>query len=403
MRVMMTSWAGGGHFAPLVPLGWALRAAGHEVLVACHPAQAGTVIRAGLPAVPLGPDVDMFALLRAKRQGQAWRPRRSGDPAAANGSTAGPAGGLRGYPGMLETAEAVADVLAGELVAFCRGWPADLVVYEPAAVVGPLVGRVLGVPAVRQLWTVDFTAPVNGFPAYSTAALAKRFGIEAFGTAGDLTLDPCPARLQVRDDLPRQPVRYIPYNGPGVLPGWLRQPPVRRRICVTWGNSLAGFGTEYLRHVPALVRALGALDAEIVVAVPDSCRELFSDRPPSVTAVGPVPLHLLLPSCDLIVHQGGGGTLMTALAYGVPQVIVPSITDQAFNARQVGGTGAGLRVDGGDRASAATVYRCARQVLGTPGYLAAARRLRAEHLSRPTPAEVVPVLERLARDRVVAR
>jgi UDP:flavonoid glycosyltransferase YjiC (YdhE family) len=400
MRVMMSSWAGGGHFAPLVPLGWALRAAGHEVLVACHPAQADAVVRAGLPALPLGPDVDMFALLRAKRAGRAWRPRRGGEPDAANGCTAGPAGGLRGYPGMLETAEAVADVLADELVAFCRAWPVDLVVYEPAAVVGPLVGRVLGVPAVRQLWTVDFTAPVNGFPAYATGALAERFGIEAFGTSGDLTLDPCPARLQVRDDLPRQPIRYIPYNGPAVLPGWLRDPPAGRRVGVTWGTSLTGLHRD-LRHVPDVVRALGALDAEIVVAVPDADRELFSQLPPTVTAVGPVPLHLLLPSCDLVVHQGGGGTLMTALACGVPQVIVPSITDQAFNARHVAGTGAGLVVDGGDRAPAAAVLRCAQQVLGAPGYLAAARRLQSEHLSRPSPAEVVPVLERLALECAV--
>jgi UDP:flavonoid glycosyltransferase YjiC (YdhE family) len=92
---------------------------------------------------------------------------------------------------------------------------------------------------------------------------------------------------------------------------------------------------------------------------------------------------------------------MTALACGVPQVIVPSITDQAFNARHVAGTGAGLVVDGGDRAPAAAVLRCAQQVLGAPGYLAAARRLQSEHLSRPSPAEVVPVLERLALECAV--
>src|SRR5690242_9158774 len=110
MRVMFTAWAGGGHFAPLVPLGWALRAAGHDVLVACHPSQADSVLRAGLPALPLGPDVDMFALFRAKRRGQAWRPG------------GGSADGSRGYAGMLETAQAVAEVLADDLLAFCRNW-----------------------------------------------------------------------------------------------------------------------------------------------------------------------------------------------------------------------------------------------------------------------------------------
>jgi len=390
LRVLFTSWAGGGHYAPLVPLGWALRAAGHEVLVACHPGQTDPILRSGLPALPVGPDVDMFALFRAKRRGGAWRPR----------GLAGNVENQRGYAGMLETAEAVADALADELVAFCRGWRPDLVLHEPASLVGPLVARLLDVPAVRQLWTVDFTAPVNGFPATVEGELPNRFGLESFGTAGDLTLDPCPPGLQVRDDLPRQPVRYIPYNGPAVLAPWLREPPVRRRICVTWGTSLRELGIERMRHVPRVVRALGALDAELVVAVLDSHRELFTDLPENVRHIGPVPLHLLLPTCEAIVHQGGGGTLMTAVGCGTPQVIIPSIADQTFNADHVAATGAGVHVRSHEAATAEEVCAATRQVLGDPAYRTAAEALRSEHLARPAPAEVVPVLERLAFDRV---
>jgi UDP:flavonoid glycosyltransferase YjiC (YdhE family) len=391
MRVLFTSWAGGGHFAPLVPLGWALRAAGHEVLVACHPGQTDPILRAGLPALPVGPDVDMFALFRAKRRGGTWRPRETSS-----------SDNLRGYVGMLETAEAVADVLADELVEFCRGWRPDLVLYEPASVVGPLVARLLDIPAVRQLWTSDFTAPVNGFPATVTGELADRFGLDGFGTAGDLTLDPCPPRMQVRDDLPRQPVRYIPYNGPAVLAPWLREPPVRWRVCVTWGTSLRELGVERMQHVPRVVRALGGVDAELVVAVLDSHRELFTDLPDNVRAIGPTPLHLLLPTCDAIVHQGGGGTLMTAVACGTPQVIIPSIADQTFNADHVAATGAGVHVRSHEDVTAEEVCAHTLDVLADPAYRLAARQLQTEHLSRPAPAEVVPVLERLALDRALA-
>jgi len=376
MRVLFTSWAGGGHFAPLVPLGWALRAAGHDALVACHPGQADPILRAGLPALPIGPELDMFALLRERRT----------------------AGGRRGYAGMLDTAEAVADVLAGDLIAFCERWRPDIVVYEPASVVGPLVAAVLGVPAVRQLWAADFTAPVNGFPAAVTGALAVRFGLDEVGTAGDLTLDPGPPRLQVRDGLPRQPIRYVPYNGPAVLPGWLREPPTRRRICVTWGTSLGGFGLDRMRHVPPIVHALGRLDAELVVAVLDAHRELFTDLPDNVRTVGPVPLHLLLPTCAAIVHQGGAGTLMTALTCGTPQVVVPSIPDQIFNAGQLAGTGAGIHVRGRDDVAAEEVGARTRDVLTDPAYRLAAHRLRTEHRCRPAPANVVPTLERLATE-----
>lgn len=391
MRVLFATWAGGGHYAPLVPIGWALRAAGHDVMVTSHPYYAATITASGLPALPAGPDVDMFELLRAKRRGEEWRPWRPG------GARADPPRFRRGYPGMSDTAEEVAHALADDLVAFARYWQPDLVVFEPASFAGPLVARLLGVPAVRMLWTADFTAPVNGF-ATTADSLAARFGLAEVGVLGDLTLDPCPPALQVTDDLPRQPVRYVPYNGPAVLPGWLRDPPAGRRIAVTWGTSLTGMGgADRMAHVPRVVRALAGFDVEIVVAVLESQRELFTSMPPNVRSVGPVPLHLLLPSCDAIIHQGGGGTLMTALVCGLPQLIVPSIPDQAFNARQLAATGAGRCLPSGEDVTEAEITAGTELILGDRACRAAARELQAQALALPAPADVVPVLERLAR------
>jgi UDP:flavonoid glycosyltransferase YjiC (YdhE family) len=269
-------------------------------------------------------------------------------------------------------------------------------VYEPAALAGLLVARVLGVPAVRQLWTCDFTAPVNGFPVTVAGPLPARFGLAGLDTAGDLTLDPCPSRMQVTDDLPRQPIRYIPYNGPARLPEWLREPPARRRICVTWGTALHSTNVQRVLHVPRVVNALGAVDAEVVVAVLDAHRELFGDLPANVRAIGPVPLHLLLPTCDAIVHQGGGGSVMAGVAAGVPQVIVPSRADLLFNAIHVTASGAGVHVAGREHVSEKDVLASTIEVLTDPAYRSAAERLRSENQARPSPAEVVPVLEQLA-------
>src|SRR5690349_17741502 len=58
MRVLLTSWAWPSHFMPLVPLGWALQAAGHEVHVASQPRLAPVITEAGGVAVPVGPDLD---------------------------------------------------------------------------------------------------------------------------------------------------------------------------------------------------------------------------------------------------------------------------------------------------------------------------------------------------------
>ena len=391
MRVLFATWAGGGHYAPLVPLGWALRAAGHDVLVASHPSYAATIAGSGLAALPAGRDIDMFALLGAKRRGEEWRMWRP------EGAGAGPIPNRRGYEGMKDTAEQVAHVLADDVVAFARYWRPDLVVFEPTSFVGPLVARLLGIPAVRHLWTADFTAPVNGFGP-TVSSLPARFGLGELGVLGELTLDPCPPRLEVADDLPRQPIRYVPYNGPAVLPGWLREPPARRRVCVTWGTSLTGMGgSDRMSHVPGVVRALAGFDVEVVVAVLESQRELFTEMPANVRSVGPVPLHLLLPTCDAIIHQGGGGTLMTALVCGVPQLVVPSIPDQTFNARQLAATGAGRYLPGGEAVTEAAVAEHAGSVLDDPACRDAARQLQAEALALPAPADVVGVLEQLAR------
>jgi UDP:flavonoid glycosyltransferase YjiC (YdhE family) len=380
MRVLFASWSGGGHFAPLVPLGWALRAAGHEVLVACHPGGEAQIVQSSLGALPVGPELDMFRFMRDVREGT-----HTGRPS-------------KGYQGMLDIGKGVAGVLADDLLAYCARWQPDLVVYEPASTIGPLVAKVLGVPAVRQLWTCDFTAPVVGYPATVTGELPERYGIESFETAGDLTLDPCPPRIQVVDDLRRQPVRYVPYNGRSVEAPWLRAKPERRRVVITWGASLSGIDPKRMRHVPLIVEGLADLDAEIVVAVLDSQAQAFTTVPDNVRSIGPVPLHLVLPHCDLLLHQGGGGTMMTAVANGVPQVIVPSLVDTRFNAGFLAAAGVAEHVTGGSDVRVEDVVAAVQRVLGDPSYQSAADALLAEHLARPTPAEVVPVLESLVRD-----
>jgi UDP:flavonoid glycosyltransferase YjiC (YdhE family) len=94
---------------------------------------------------------------------------------------------------------------------------------------------------------------------------------------------------------------------------------------------------------------------------------------------------------------------MTAMATGVPQVVVPTLTDHIFNARHVAATGAGVHVPGGDDVFASDVASAVSEVLTSPGYRAAAVALRAENEARPSPADVVPVLEKLALSMGVSR
>nr|WP_308426316.1 nucleotide disphospho-sugar-binding domain-containing protein [Streptosporangium pseudovulgare] len=444
-----------GHFNPLVPLCWALRAAGHEVVVVSNPGLVPAIVQAGLPALPAGdPGFDSYAVLREQLAARSWRPVPPADTAAtgtanasgtaggpanttantagttggpagagetdgsaaarpsadgstganaggsAGGSTGGDAGGsadhtrrrLHGFRVATRSALAQAD----DAAAFARHWRPDLVLFEPVAFVGPLIGKLCGVPAVRVLWSVDFTGPMARFEADVVGDLLDRFGLERLDVNGDLTLDPCPPELQYDLDLPRRRFRFVPYNGASVLPADLEPPTGLPRVCVTWGTSQERLGFDRMMIAPRVVEALAGLKAEVVVAVTDGQRAAFDPLPDNVLRIGRMPLDALLRDCDLLVQQGGAGGTMTALVNGVPQLVVPHMPDEIFHGRQVERGGVGRCLPGAE----ATVEALREQitaVLDDPSYRDTARRLREDMLALPTPAQLVPELEELAR------
>ncbi|MBO0866943.1 MAG: DUF1205 domain-containing protein [Micromonosporaceae bacterium] len=392
MRVLFTTWNMNGHLNPMVPLGWALRAAGHEVVVASNPDLVPAITRSGLPALGVGPQFDSFGVLVEQVKARGWRPTPPVDPEAE------PDGAVarirrRSLLG-LRVAVQAADAQADELVAFCRDWRPDLVVFEPTGYAGLLVARLHGIPAVRHLWSVDLSAPVAEFETDLVGELAARFGLDRLGINGDVTLDPCPAPIQVHDGLPRRPIRFVPYNGPSVVPDWLREPPSAPRICITWGTSLDRFGFDDLIIAPAVAEALTDCDVEVVIAVADSQRDLFGPLPGNVRFLGPVPLHLVLPSCAGVVHQGGAGGTMTSLLFGVPQVVLAAMPDGVFHARQVERAGAGRYLPA-QQATTQSIRDAVLSILDGD-YPGTARALRDRMLAMPAPVRVAADLAELA-------
>jgi UDP:flavonoid glycosyltransferase YjiC (YdhE family) len=206
-------------------------------------------------------------------------------------------------------------------------------------------------------------------------------------------VDPCPQRLQYPGIPNRVPVQFVPYNGPGDAPAWLHQRPERTRVCVTWGTTttqLAGSG-GFL--VPEILAGLAGLpDVEAVVAVSAADRELLPESSPQVRIVEGLPLHLLLPTCDAIIHQGGTGTMLTAASIGLPQMMIAAMPDQVSTATKVAAIGAGVSLEPDD-VNTETVAAGAVTVLSDDAMRKSARLLQQEILAQPTPAEVVRTLE----------
>lgn len=398
MRVLMSSWAWSSHYMPLVPLGWALRAAGHDVRVASQPGFAPVVTDSGLVAVGVGVDLDHAEVHR----------RVMRDLTLASVPDAPPPGGsMRGWrPGERDRVRRVfgvftayADAMLDDLYTFARWWRPELVVYDPTTYAAALVAAALGVPAVRHIHGVDVTYQALEVLPELLAPLADRLGLSNVDVAGAATVDPCPPSIQVPSQLRRLPVRFVPYNGPARVPEWLREPPRRRRVCVTWGTSTTRIGGAGLFGPPRVIEAARDLDVELVVTLRGAdvaaLGAASGELPPQVRVVDSLPLHLVLPTCELLVHQGGNGTLLTAARYGVPQLVLPQLPDQKFHAQRLSGSGAAL-VLSPEQTSGETLRSGLATLLSEPGYRDAAARLRAEMLGTPTPAQRVAELVALA-------
>ena len=388
MRVLVTSWGWRSHFYPLVPLAWALRSAGHEVLVASHPSMVETIVGAGLPAVAVGEDLDFVEVFAGQVGRVATRSERAGGapPASVTPAVTADGGVVRFAAGMLPG-----------LLAFGREFRPDLVVFEPQNLAGAVTAAALGVPGVRQLWGPDETTQLDLDRAAVLGPLAELAGVPLAEVrpAGDLLLDPCPPGMQPRLAAPSQPVRFVPYNGPAVLPDWLRVPPERPRVCLTWGTMMASLGVDSALDLAGVIEALAGLDLELVLALHPAQHAGLAGLPGNVRlARTPLALHLVLPSCHAVIHQGGAGSMMTALAAGVPQVVVPLVSDQHFNAERLVAVGAGLSAPDG-AARPADVRRLVAGLLGGGRERRRAAELAETIRAMPAPAEVVPVLERL--------
>lgn len=386
MRVLFVSWAWPSHLIPLVPLAWAFRSAGHEVAVATQPPMVGTVTGAGLPAAAVGSAVDHTNLL-----GSAMRPLLAVETAAQ------PPGRRR----RLGLSVRIAEDMADDVTRLCAAWKPSLVLHEPTTYAAPLAAAAQGIAHAPVLWGVNFHAAAHAYEQEAFAELSARMGVDNFDSRGVATVDPCPASLQVPSTHPRLGLRHVPYNGTCVVPRWLLEPPRRPRICLSWGVSPHWANeAEHARAAQLqrrLVEALAELDVEVVVAVASRAGLDATWLPGNVRVVERLPLHLLLPSCQLLIARGGAGSMMAAVTAGVPQLCVPQYVSDLMPAERLAETGAALSF--GDAPTDPPAVRdAARRMLRTPSFYTAAARLRAETESQPTAAAVVRQLAGMVRD-----
>lgn len=370
---------GAGLYLPTVPLAWALRAAGHDVIMANNGAAAQTLVHSGLPAVDVCPGRDAFAEFLAVSQ------RINQTPA----DQPRPRGGL----GMF------GEIMAEGLLILGRQYHPDLIVGLLEQGAAPLIAAELGVPLVEQsvrlAWAgrdtraghyrqtiADFLAPTR-----------SRLGLPE-PAAAEVIIDVRPPSMTARPVAGVWPMRYVPYNQARLIPDWARSAGSRPRVCVTMGSVLPTAGN--LAGLSDLLGVLAHLEIEVVLAMGDIDLSPAGPLPANVRPAGWMPLQVLLTTCAAIVHHGGAGTALTALAAGVPQLAIPRSADQPENAAALVQRGVAIAVQPAG-ATAGEVQAAVVALLAEPRYRKTAAAVRDEIAAQPSPARVAERLEELAR------
>ena len=362
MRVLFVAAPLVGHVFPLMPLARALHGAGHDVLVATGGdgmravAGAGLEVRdvaAGLRFVPTA----LRAMLR--------------HPTLIRRELAGTAG-TRAVGHIFG---AVNDRILEAVLATAREWRPDRIVYEPHAAAGAVAAARLGVPGILHENSL-FDGPslvavtqMRGRPELAPPAAVIRIA---------------PASVAGRST--HLPMRPVPYGGDRPLPDWLAAAPARPRILVSH-STLPQPGGD--RVTPRLLAAAESVDADFVL-VRSEARKL----PPNVRATGWVPIPAALAAGAAIMHHGGAGTVLSALAAGAPQLVLRGAGDRRHNAELVAARGAGLAADERDISP-----ELLTRLITDPVVAVAAREVSAEIAAMPPPGDLIEAIRQSEQQR----
>ncbi len=160
---------------------------------------------------------------------------------------------------------------------------------------------------------------------------------------------------------------------------------------------LVGLSSTFQDHVATLQRivdALATLPVRGVVTTGPAVEPGSVSPAANVTVVPSAPHRAVLEHADLAVTHGGHGTVVKALAAGVPLVVLPHGRDQADNAVRVTTRGAGLKLK--RTASVNAIAASVSKVLNDPAYAEAASRLGAAIRQDALASTVISELESVA-------
>lgn len=418
-RFLAVMFDGGGNVPPQLGIVRRLVARGHQVRVLADRGLAPAIAQAGAEVATFARARDVHMSQRDADLVRDWEART-------------PLEALRRFGEHVIAAQA-ADHAADVLAEVERFAPDALAV--DCFLLGALVGaEKAGVPTASMMH-LPCALPLPGVPPFG---LPLRRAAGPLGRLRDRVLWAALHRLHDRTVLPRlngaraalglppvrhafdmvgQATRVLVLTSPAFDPGPSPRPPHVRYVgpqlddpawTAPWtpaelpaGDAplvLVSLGSTFQDQgalVQRVVDALGALPVRGVVTLGNVLTVEEIRTHPNVRVVPSAPHARLLPLVDAVVTHGGHGTVIKALAAGVPVLCIPLGRDQAANAVRVEEAGAGRRLS--PRASVRAITRAVRQLIDEPRYCDGAQRLAASIRAEHTADRAVDELEHLAR------
>jgi MGT family glycosyltransferase len=176
---------------------------------------------------------------------------------------------------------------------------------------------------------------------------------------------------------------------------WSEIEPGRPVVLITQGT----IATDPLQLMVPAIRALAGDSALVVVTTGGPVGELLAalggNLPDNVRVAQFVPYAELMPHVDLLITNGGYGTVQHALSCGIPIVVAGATEDKPEVATRIAWSGAGIRL----RTQSPAVEDLAaaiRSVRSDPRYRARAAAIAKEMDGYDAPRTAADLLEELA-------
>jgi hypothetical protein len=221
--------------------------------------------------------------------------------------------------------------------------------------------------------------------------------LESMSLLPDLYLHASIASFQyAADSSTSSPVHYIGRlplpPGPHSLPDWWHDLDETKRLVLVTQGTVANRDLGQLVG-PALEGLAEEKDLIVLVTTGGEPAESIPvDIPANARVAAFLPYEYVLPKVDLLITNGGYGTVNMALAQGVPIVSAGLTEDKEEISANVQWSGAGIDLRT-NQADPETLRSAARQILDSLVYRNRARELAEEFAQHDTEAELLDLLE----------